>query len=157
FYTNNPTIQLNSDQVAQTFDYGKAYLKNYKIANGPQTALSFGLEYRDPSFWWLSANINYMDNNYINTSALRRTDNFVMDPNFPGQQLPDISPERMESMLKQEKLNDFTLINLTGGKSWRLPNRNIVGFFASVNNIFNKHYKTGGFEQTRNANYKQEI
>jgi hypothetical protein len=92
FYTNNPTIQLNSDQVAQTFDYGKAYLKNYKIANGPQTALSFGLEYRDPSFWWLSANINYMDNNYINTSALRRTDNFVMDPNFPGQQLPDISP-----------------------------------------------------------------
>lgn len=157
FYTNNPTIQLNSDQVAQTFDYGKAYLKNYKIANGPQTALSFGLEYRDPSFWWLSANINYMDNNYINTSALRRTDNFVMDPNFPGQQLPDISPERMESMLKQEKLNDFTLINLTGGKSWRLPNRNIVGFFASINNIFNKHYKTGGFEQTRNANYKQEI
>ncbi len=157
FYTNDPTIRLNSDNVAQTFDYGKSYLKNVRNGNGPQTALSLGLEYRDPSYWWVGANINYLDNAYTNVSALRRTDNFVMDPENPGKPLPNITEEKLRSVLKQEKLNDFTLVNITGGKSWRLPNRNIIGMFASINNVFNKHYKTGGFEQARNGNYKQEI
>ena len=157
FYTNNPNIRLNSDNVGTSFDYGQAYLKNYRSGNGPQTALSLGLEYRDPSYWWVGANVNYLANAYTNVSALRRTDNFVMDPATPGQKFPGLTDEGVRSMLKQEKLNDFTLFNITGGKSWRLPNRNIIGFFASVNNVFNKKYKTGGFEQARNANYKQEI
>lgn len=157
FYTNDPTIRLNSDNVAQTFDYGKSYLKNVKNGNGPQTALSLGLEYRDPNYWWVGANINYLDNAYTNVSALRRTDNFVMDPENPGMPLPNVTEDKLRSVLKQEKLNDFTLVNITGGKSWRLPNRNIIGMFASINNVFNKHYKTGGFEQARNGNYRQEI
>jgi len=157
FYTNNPNIRLSSDNLAQVFDYGEAYLKNYKIGNGPQTAVSLGLEYRDPKFWWVGANVNYMADAYTNISALRRTNNFVMDPEFPGQQFGLLDKEVAHDLLKQEKLNDFTLVNITGGKSWRLQNRNIIGFFASINNVFNKHYKTGGFEQARNANYKQEI
>jgi len=132
-------------------------LKNYKIGNGPQTAVSLGLEYRDPKFWWVGANVNYMADAYTNISALRRTNNFVMDPDFPGQQFGLLDKDLAHDLLKQEKLNDFTLVNITGGKSWRLQNRNIIGFFASINNVFNKHYKTGGFEQARNANYKQEI
>ncbi|MEC4052293.1 TonB-dependent receptor [Myroides odoratimimus] len=157
FYTNDPTLRLNSDNVAKTFDYGKSYLKNYKVANGPQTALSLGLEYRDPAYWWVGANVNYMDNAYTNVSALRRTDNFVTEPLYPGQSFADINQADVDRMLKQEKLADFTVFNITGGKSWRLPNRNLIGFFASINNVFNRHYKTGGFEQARNANYKQEI
>ena len=156
FYTNNPNIRLNSDNVAKTFDYGEAYMKNYKVGNGPQTALSLGLEYRDPAYWWVGANINYMDNSYTNISALRRTDNFVKDP-LTGQTLPGVTDDKLRSILKQEKLADFTVVNITGGKSWRLPNRNLIGFFASINNVFNRHYKTGGFEQARNANYKQEV
>ncbi len=157
FYTNNPNIKLNSDNVAQTFDYGQSYMKNVKYGNGPQTALSLGLEYRDPSFWWVGANINYFDNAFTNVSALRRTDNFVKDPANPGHPFADLTEEKLHSILKQEKLNDFTLVNITGGKSWRLPNRNIIGLNASINNVFNKHYKTGGFEQARNANYEREI
>ncbi|AJA68423.1 TonB-dependent receptor [Myroides odoratimimus] len=157
FYTNDPTLRLNSDNVAKSFDYGKSYLKNYKVANGPQTALSLGLEYRDPAYWWVGANVNYMDNAYTNVSALRRTDNFATEPLYPGQSFADINQADVDRMLKQEKLADFTVFNITGGKSWRLPNRNLIGFFASINNVFNRHYKTGGFEQARNANYKQEI
>jgi hypothetical protein len=43
-------------------------------------------------------------------------------------------------------------MNLTGGKSWRVG-KNTIGFFASINNVLDEIYKTGGFEQSRNANY----
>ena len=46
------------------------------------------------------------------------------------------------------------LLNIIGGKSWKIKN-NIVGFFASINNLANVTYKTGGFEQARNANFRQ--
>lgn len=157
FYTNNPNIRLNSDNAGRSFDYGKTYLKNIRSSNGPQTALSLGLEYRDPSYWWITANVNYLDNAYTDVSALRRTDNFVMDPQNPGEYLPNITEGKLRSALKQEKLNDFTIVNISGGKSWRLPNRNLIGITASLSNVFNKHYKTGGFEQARNGNYKQEV
>ncbi|HEU4497373.1 MAG TPA: hypothetical protein VFR70_10005, partial [Flavobacterium sp.] len=56
--------------------------------------------------------------------------------------------------LKQEKFDDFYLVNLTGGKSWRIKGKTL-GFFASINNVFDVTYKTGGFEQARNANYQE--
>lgn len=156
FYTNNPEIRLNSDNVAQTFDYGQTYLKNYRLSNGPQTALSLGLEYRSPQYWWLGANINYFDDLYTDVTALRRTDNFVKDPNAAGDVFPGLTDQIIRDMWKQEKINDFSLLNISGGKSWRLPNRNIIGLNASINNVLNKKYKTGGFEQARNANYASE-
>jgi hypothetical protein len=46
---------------------------------------------------------------------------------------------------------------LTGGKSWRISGENPItlGLFATLNNIFDVRYKTGGFEQARNANYRE--
>ncbi|MDM1514503.1 TonB-dependent receptor, partial [Myroides odoratimimus] len=157
FYTSNPIVRLNSDNVAKTFDYGESYMKNYKVDNGPQTALSLGLEYRDPAYWWVGANINYMDHSYTGISAVRRTDNYVNDITNPGATIPGLTRDKVLDAWKQEKLADFTVVNITGGKSWRLPNRNLIGFFASINNVFNRNYRTGGFEQARNANYKQEV
>ena len=31
----------------------------------------------------------------------------------------------------------------------------MIGFFASVNNVLDVAYKTGGFEQARNSNFTQ--
>ena len=45
------------------------------------------------------------------------------------------------------------MVNAIGGKSWLVKGK-FVGFFISLNNIFDKIYKTGGFEQSRNANYR---
>ena len=47
------------------------------------------------------------------------------------------------------------MLNLTGGKSWKISkkNRNIFGFFASINNVLDVTYKTGGFEQSRKATF----
>lgn len=157
FYTNNPNVHLSSDNLARTFDYGETSLNKYKLSNGPQTALSLGLEYRDPKFWFIGANINYLADAYTDISAIRRTRNFVIDQSNAGHPFEDLTEEKLNRILKQEKLPDFTIVNISGGKSWRMPNRSIIGFYASINNVFDKEYKTGGFEQARNSNYKQEL
>jgi hypothetical protein len=116
------------------------------------------MEYRDPKFWWIGANVNYLADNYLDVSALMRTDNFYRNPaDINGYPFPEATEERARELLKQEKFDSFTLVNLVGGKSWRISNknRNTFGFFASINNIFDVTYKTGGFEQARNANYRE--
>ncbi|HEY0046758.1 MAG TPA: TonB-dependent receptor [Flavobacterium sp.] len=160
-YANNPNVTISNDDLASeividpTTDFGKASLKNYKIPGTPQQAYSLGLEYRAPQFWWIGANANYLADNYLDVSPLLRTGNFFQD-NTGVLDLPfdNIDEANARKLLKQERLEDIFLVNLTGGKSWRVKG-NTVGFFASINNVLDLTYKTGGFEQTRNANYQQ--
>ncbi len=46
------------------------------------------------------------------------------------------------------------VVNLVGGKSYKIK-KYYISVFATVNNLLNKTYKSGGFEQGRNANYRQ--
>ena len=160
-YQNNPNVSLNNDNNASltntnpVTDFGTAKLKGYRLSGGPQTAASFGVEYRDPKFWWIGANVNYLADNYLDISSLLRTDNFFKNPaDLEGLSFPEATQERAEELLKQEKFDEFVLVNLTGGKSWKVKNTTF-GLFASINNVFNATYKTGGFEQTRNANFRE--
>ena len=160
-FNNNPTVTLNNDNLASptntnpVVEFGTAKLKGYRQSGGPQTAASLGIEYRDPKFWWIGANVNYLADNYLDVSSLLRTDNFFKNPADPfGLPFPEATNERASELLKQEKFKDFTLLNLTGGKSWRV-NGKTIGFFASVNNVLDVTYKTGGFEQARNANFRE--
>lgn len=160
-FNNNPTVTLNNDNLASptntnpVVEFGTAKLKGYRQSGGPQTAASLGIEYRDPKFWWIGANVNYLADNYLDVSSLLRTDNFFKNPADPfGLPFPEATNERASELLKQEKFKDFTLLNLTGGKSWR-ANGKTIGFFASVNNVLDVTYKTGGFEQARNANFRE--
>ena len=160
-YNNNPNVSLNNDNLASptntnpVTDFGTAKLKGYRLPGGPQTAASLGIEYRDPKFWWIGANLNYLADNYLDISSLLRTDNFFKNPqDIEGLPFPEATNERAEELLKQEKFDNFMLLNLTGGKSWRIKT-STLGFFASINNVLDVSYKTGGFEQTRNANYRE--
>lgn len=160
-YSNNPNVSINQDALATpdntnpVSDFGQATLKDYRIPGTPQTALSFGMEYRDPKFWWIGANINYLADNYIDVAPVLRTSNFFSDPvDISGFAFPEATEQRARELLKQEKFDPFTLLNLTGGKSWRIQG-NTVGFFASVNNVLDVIYKTGGFEQARNSTYRE--
>lgn len=168
-YSNNPNVSLNNDALAvindsgnpnpdlplTTTDFGKAYLKNYKLPGMPQQAVSIGAEYRDPHYWWIGANANYLASNYLDVSALLRTEHFFENPDSPGNIFEDIDPNRAKQLLAQERFDAFYLFNIVGGKSWKVDKKMYLGFFASVNNIFNKTYKTGGFEQSRNTNYRE--
>nr|WP_294934237.1 TonB-dependent receptor [uncultured Flavobacterium sp.] len=159
-YSNNPNLKVNDDALASTnnpypvVDFGKTYLKNYRQPGMPQQAYSFGLEYRDPKFWFVGANVNYLADNYLDVSSIMRTENFSIDPTT-GASYPGATEDNVRALLKQEKFDTFTLVNLTGGKSWMIDSktRSTVGFFASVNNVFDIEYKTGGFEQSRKATY----
>jgi hypothetical protein len=134
-YSNNPNVSINNDALAAisnndsgtgtvvanpatSVDFGKASLKNYRLAGMPQQAYSLGLEYRDPHFWWISGNANYLADNYIDVSALLRTENFFQNP-VTGVSFPNIDDSEAQQLLKQEKFDNFFLFNLQGGKSWR--------------------------------------
>ena len=158
-YDNNPNLYINDDSQATAINpnplssFGKTYLKDYKQAGMPQQAYSLGLEYRSPKYWWIGANVNYLADSYIDVSNVLRTDNFTLDNS--GISFDGADEATVRSLLKQEKFDSFTLVNLIGGKSWRISkkNRNLVGFFASINNVFDIEYKTGGFEQSRKATF----
>ncbi|MGO4820107.1 MULTISPECIES: carboxypeptidase-like regulatory domain-containing protein [unclassified Flavobacterium] len=158
-YDSNPNVTINNDALATvnnskpSFDFGTAFLKNYKQAGMPQQAYSLGLEYRDPSYWWVGSNINYLADSYVDFSPLSRTNRFYTNP-ASGFPFPEASEERAAELLQQEKLDAFLLLNFTTGKSWRVNGKNL-GAFVSVNNALNTKYKTGGYEQARNANFRQ--
>ncbi|MEG2100937.1 MAG: TonB-dependent receptor [Flavobacterium sp.] len=157
-YSSNPDVSITNDANAvkdgaqTTFDFGSAYLKNYKQSGTPQKALSVGLEYRDPKFWWIGTNINYLTDNYIDVSPISRTSKFYINP-ANGFPFPEATSGRGNELLKQEKFDPVSLLNINGGKSWRV-HKKYIGLFASVNNVLNSMYKTGGFEQARNANFR---
>jgi hypothetical protein len=151
-YTNNPDLYLTSDDFVgeKSFGNGKTNLKDYHVANGPERALQIGFEYRDPDYWFIGATTNYFSNSYIDPSALQRSDNFGLD--YDGQQINGYNQDRARELLEQEEFDDYMLVNLIGGKSWKIDDY-FIGFFATINNVFDQEYKTGGFEQSRNSNY----
>src|SRR5690606_11514791 len=69
-YDNNPELYITSDDFVDPQFFGKSYMKDYKVAGGPQQAYQLGFEYRDPNFWWVGATTNYFSNAYIDVSPL---------------------------------------------------------------------------------------
>lgn len=152
-YDSNPDLYTTVTEENANNPFGTSYLKNYKQSGTPQGGYSVGFTYRDPNYWWVSTNANLLTNNYISLSEFRRTDNFFTD-SFDGQPITGLTQEEVDRILAQEKLDDVFLVNLVGGKSWKI-NDYYVGFFASVNNLLGEKFHSGGFEQARKANYTQ--
>lgn len=150
-YNNNPNLYLTSDDFKETVDYGTAYLKNYRIAGGPQQAAQLGVEYRDPDYWWFGSTVNFFSHAFLDVSPLTRTTNFLNDTD--GLPILDYDENVAAKLLTQEQFGDYILVNAIGGKSWLVKGK-FIGVFVSLNNIFDKRFKTGGFEQSRNANYR---
>ena len=149
-YDNNPYLYLGADN--NTVAVGPSNLENYKIAGGPQKAYSVGFEYRDPDYWFIGITSNFFTNTYVDVSPLTRTQNFYLAQD--GLPFNDYDISIARELLKQEKFDDYMVVNMIGGKSWKIDDY-YVGFFASINNILDQKYRTGGFEQGRNANYQQ--
>lgn len=152
-YTNNPTLFLTSDDIRGYADYGTTYIENYKVPGTPQRGYSLGLEYRDPNYWWVSANANYLSNNYIDISPILRTEKFYVNPDDPdGFPFANASEVEARRLLAQQKFDNLFLLNFFSGKTWRVDNY-YFGIILSANNLLNTRYLSGGYEQSRNANY----
>ncbi len=161
-YASDPSIAINFDTAGAVedlinlegnIDLGIANIKDYKLAQGPQKAMAFGVEYRAPKYWWVGVTANYLANNYANISTITRTQSFYLDPET-GQPFPNATEENVNRLLAQQKLDNFYLLNLVGGKSW-LKKGKYISVFASVNNVFDTVFRTGGYEQSRNGNFGQ--
>lgn len=150
-YASNPELYLTSNSIEATLDLGKSFLKGHWASGGPQNVISLGFEYSSPKYWWLSSSINFFDKSFISIAPIVRTRNFFLDAD--GLPINGIEPDITRDLLKQESLKPYMTVNLVGGKSWKVKNW-YIGFFASLNNLMNSVYRTGGYEQSRNANYR---
>jgi len=158
-YSNNPDLYLTSDvtnegifdENGRSGDY-TSNLKNYKIAAGPHNAYSVGFEYRDPNYWWIGATVNFFSNTFVDIAPLTRSSNFYTAAD--GLTFPDYDIVVASQLLQQEKFDSYRVVNFVGGKSWKIDGY-YISVFATVNNLLNTEYKSGGFEQGRNANYNE--
>ncbi|SMP06876.1 carboxypeptidase-like regulatory domain-containing protein [Chryseobacterium profundimaris] len=157
-YKNDPTTYFASD-AAGTFsnglsylNLGKAYINNYRQGGTPQKAFSLGFRYNNPKYWWVGANWNYFDDNYLDPSALVRTESFIQNNNS-GTPYYNLSESELRRVLEPTRLPSSFFLNANAGKSWVIGKYYVL-ISATVNNILdNKKYITGGFEQTRNAKF----
>lgn len=161
-YASDPTVTINFDTTSSDGDLidnrgfrelGPASIKDYKLSQGPQKAFAYGLEYRDPKYWWVGMTANYLANNYANIATITRTSSFYLNPET-GEKFPGATQDNVDKLLLQEPMESFYLLNLVGGKSW-LKKGKYISVFASINNVFDTTFKTGGYEQSRNGNFGQ--
>lgn len=162
-YGNNPNLWLytapNPTVSAQGFeagkkDFGRSQMRNYFLGNGPQQAFALAMQYNDPDFWRFNITGTFFAAAYLPPNPLRRTASFFMQ----AQELPlpiDLHPQAW-SLLDQEQLPSYFLLNAFVNKSWKYKT-SYFGFFLSAQNLLNKAYKTGGFEQGRNAHFQAAV
>jgi hypothetical protein len=152
--TNQPNLHLffypdpleqNSINSLGVQDFGRLNLEGTPLSNGPARAFSLGISYRDPKYWWLSMSMNSLGLTYVGPSYLRRTKDFLLDPDT---QLASGTQRDADLLLKQFFLPSFYIVNLVGGKSWLKKGR-YVSLFLSVNNLFNTQFSSGGYQQSR--------
>jgi len=142
YYNSRPNVTITVDNSSEVLaEDRQVYMKGYFVSGTPQTALTSGLRYNGPNYWFAGFNVNYVDNNYISINPERRT------PEAVEYVIPE--SEQWYAILNQEKLNSGFTIDAYFYKSFKFENT-FVYLNISVNNILNNtNIKTGGFEQLR--------
>ncbi len=154
-YTNNPQVSSFDDENGFR-QWGKANIKNYKIAGTPQKAFSGGLKYNSPKYWWVGASANYLMDQYLDFSALNKTSRLYINP-ITNDYYAAATPELIQAITAQRKFDDQFMLNANAGKSFLLGKYRI-GVSVSVNNILNnRNYVTGGYEQGRAVNFTDAL
>lgn len=161
-YRNNPETYFESDAAGvfpngkSYLDLGKAYLKDYKQGGTPQEAYSVGFRYNSSKNYWIGGNWSYLGENYLEPSAIIRTENFIQNP-VSGAPYSGLDAQTLRDRLQPKELPSAYFFNANAGKSW-IVGKYYVLLTASVNNIFNNtKYITGGFEQTRNVSFPKFV
>ena len=161
-YASNPAISINFDtagpeeeliNIKGEEDLGFAEIKDLNLARGPAQAISLGVNYRNPKFWWIETTLNRLAENYVSLSPITRTASFRLDPES-GIPFPNATEVNIKKMLHQQPLPEVYLLNLTCGKSW-IWGKKYVSLFLSISNLLDTEYKSGGYEQSRNGNFGQ--
>ncbi len=167
-YTSNPLVQFAIDDLVEIGDLGQTYFKNRYVSGGPQTAGTIQLNYRNPKFWRISVNANYFDRSFISMSSVRRIKDRVeqiiapqlsalnaIDATTAGgatlnEEIYDsqVTNALIEDVYGQERYPTAVTFDAFASKSWKKDDL-YIAINASVNNITNNIFRSGGFEQLR--------
>ena len=145
-YTNRPSFSIYDDNTNLSYIYKEtAYLKNYHVAAGPETAMTLGLKYNSPYHFWIGVNANFFDNMYFDVNPYNHTEfgmyHYAAD---------DI---RVDQVLQQHKLRHQFTLDLVAGYSRTFKGYNVAINLNMANLTNNKNIVLYGFEQLRfNAN-----
>ncbi len=162
-YANNPNLVLFTEDgvgaqnlgfIEGRKDLGNSEIKGFKLSNGPQQALSFQISYTDPNYWRFNVSVNHFRNNYVNIAPIKYTSNFTNELNTTPIQ--NIDKNLLDVFRGQERLSDFTLVHLSGGKSWKIK-KSYLRVFWMLRNVLGVRYRTGGFTSSRLANYTEQL
>jgi len=141
-YDSRPSATITLDNSRAILSNRTAYLENYYVGGMPQTALSFGVDYKTSFFMFFGVDVNYFDRSYLPINPDRRTADAVagITPNYPTWDL----------ILEQERLPSAFTLDANIGKSWRIDYKYYININLSANNILNNtDFITGGYEQYR--------
>jgi hypothetical protein len=142
-YTSRPSATVTVDNSEELVADNKTiYLKNYRVGGIPQTAMSVGIKYNSPKYWFIGVNGNYVMDLYLDPNPDRRTEQALAG-------FVESDPQ-VAQIIDQEKLANGYNVNLFAGYSYRLKGGQFIRFNINVNNLTNnKSFISGGFEQLR--------
>ncbi|MCL2510971.1 MAG: TonB-dependent receptor [Bacteroidales bacterium] len=141
-YNSTAAATITRDNDAAVLSSRKVYLEGYHVGGMPETAGTFGLEYRGKQFYWINLNVCAFGNFYEELNPDRHTAEAVSGfaPTDP----------RREIILNQKKVNDGWTLNANIGKSFRIDYKYFIVVNLSVDNILNKKdIAIGAYEDLR--------
>lgn len=143
-YTSRPIVSAWQDNNnVSLYTDRTVYLKNYKVGGVPQAAAGIGYKYNAPKHWFIGTYLNYFDELYLEANPERRTSEAI------GSYLSNES-SLYAPILEQKKLPAYFVVNLNGGKSFRILKKYFLNVNLSINNLLNnKKTIVTGFEQLR--------
>jgi hypothetical protein len=163
FYTSRPNLseyQDNDTNQLSQFNYitqnDTAYIANYHIPKGPQTALSANLFYRSPKYWFGSISLNYMADKWLDVAPTART--------VEGTGTIDRTSATYADLVGQKKVAPYFTLGAFAGKSFKLDKyfdkaTNGMYLFLNIglsNILDNREIVLYGFENLRRGSVDEE-
>jgi hypothetical protein len=149
-YTSRPLVIATQDNYDKTIiSNQEVFIENLRVGGSPQSAYSFGINYRSKQYWFLNVNLNYFDNMFLDFGPARRT--------LAALDAIDKDSPIWNQILSQEKFGGQFTMDVSAGWSWKINNKfkalkknTFLVFNLGVTNILNnKNLVIGGYEQTR--------
>ncbi len=150
FFTSRQRAEVTLDNSAEILSDNEIVFSEYfKVGGTPQSAATFGLNYRSPKFWFVNLNFNYFAEQWMDFNPIRRTWEAVDGVDNPS--------DKYDYIIKQEKLKNQFTMDIFGGYSWRIDKSikkvkksQYIYLNVGINNLTNnRKHITGGYEQLR--------
>lgn len=150
FYSSRPKSTVTIDNTNTINSAGETvYIKNLHVELTPQSAYSFGVNYRSPKFWNIGLTSNYIDDSYFDFSPARRTDEALQNI--------EKGSDIWKKFLSQQRTDGSFTLDFSAGWSYKLNNKfkslkrnTFFLVYLNINNLMdNTDIVTNGYEQGR--------